>query len=112
MLALLEKTALFRLAEKLPDDDTTDMARRQKIRRFISNNRIFPYLFLHALVILIHPLFRDASVLELVIDRTEWVKRGIPINVLDVALHYKRHSPVLAGIQPSLFFRYSAEREW
>jgi len=91
MLALLEKTAahLFRLAEKLPDDDTTDMARRQKIRRFISNNRIFPYLFLHALVILIHPLFRDASVLELVIDRTEWVKRGTPINVLDVALHYK-----------------------
>jgi len=38
MLALLEKTALFRLAEKLPDDDTTDMARRQKIRRFISNS--------------------------------------------------------------------------
>ncbi len=33
MIALLEKTRahLFRLAEKLPDDDTKDMARRQKI---------------------------------------------------------------------------------
>ena len=33
MLALLEKTVahLSRLAEKLPDDDTKDMARRQKI---------------------------------------------------------------------------------
>jgi hypothetical protein len=91
MLALLEKTAahLFRLAEKLPDDDTTDMARRQKIRRFMSNPRIYPYLFLHALVILIRPLFQNASVLELVLDRTEWIKRGTPVNVLNVALSYK-----------------------
>jgi hypothetical protein len=91
MLALLEKTAahLFRLAEKLPDDDTTDMARRQKVRRFMSNHRIFPYLFLHAIVILIRPLFQNASVLELVLDRTEWIKRGTPVNVLDVALSYK-----------------------
>jgi len=91
MLALLEKTAahLFRLAEKLPDDDTTDMARRQKIRRFISNPRISPYLFLHALVILIRPLFQNTSVLELVMDRTEWRKRGTPVNILNVALSYK-----------------------
>jgi hypothetical protein len=94
MLALLEKTAahLFRLAEKLPDDDTTDMARRQKIRRFMSNFRIFPQLFLHAFVLLIRPLFQDASVLELVMDRTEWRKRGTPVNVLDVALSYKGRS--------------------
>jgi hypothetical protein len=94
MLALLEKTAahLFRLAEKLPDDDTTDMARRQKIRRFMSNSRIFPYLFLHAFVILIRPLFQNANVLELVMDRTEWRKRGVPVNILDVALAYKGRS--------------------
>jgi len=94
MLALLEKTAahLFRLAEKLPDDDTTDMSRRQKIRRFMSNTRIFPHLFLHALVILIRPLFQNASVLELVMDRTEWRKRGTPVNVFDVALSYKGRS--------------------
>ena len=91
MLALLEKTAahLFRLAEKLPDDDTTDMARRQKIRRFISNPRISPHIFLQVLVTLIRPLFQNASVLELVLDRTEWIKRGTPINILNVALSYK-----------------------
>ena len=91
MLALLEKTRahLFRLAEKLPDDDTKDMARRQKVRRFLSNPRIFPYLFLHALVALVRPLFQYASTLELVMDRTEWIRRGIPVNILDVALHYK-----------------------
>ena len=91
MLALLEKTRahLFRLAEKLPDDDTKDMARRQKVRRFLSNPRIFPYLFLHALVALVRPLFQYASTLELVMDRTEWIRRGTPVNILDVALHYK-----------------------
>ena len=50
MLALLEKTAahLSRLAEKLPYDDTTDMARRQKIRRFISNPVTIHLLFLNS----------------------------------------------------------------
>ena len=98
MLALLEKTAahLFRLAEKLPDDDTTDMARRQKIRRFMSNHRIFPRLFLHAFVTLVRPLFRNASVLELVMDRTEWRKRGTPVFGLQRTLY----SLVLASIQP------------
>jgi len=91
MLALLEKTAahLFRLAEKLPDDDTTDMARRQKIRRFMSNPRISPRIFLHVFVILIRPLLQNASVLELVMDRTEWIRRGTPVNILSVALSYK-----------------------
>ena len=91
MLALLEKTAahLFRLAEKLPDDDITDMARRQKIRRFMSNPRISPHIFLHALVLLIRPLFQNASILELVMDRTEWIKRRTPVNILNVALSYK-----------------------
>ncbi len=52
----------------------------------------FPYLFLHAIVILIRPLFQNASVLELVLDRTEWIKRGTPVNILDVALSYKGRS--------------------
>ncbi len=47
MVALLEKTAahLVKLAEKLPDDQTTDMARRQRIRRFLSNRLISPTHF-------------------------------------------------------------------
>ena len=52
MIALLEKTRahLFRLAEKLPDDETTDMARRQRVRRFLSNGRIHVTLFIPALL--------------------------------------------------------------
>ena len=58
MLSLLEKTAahLARLAEKLPDDDSTDMARRQRVRRFLSNPRISPRLFVQVFVTLLRPL--------------------------------------------------------
>ena len=58
MIALLEKTRahLFRLAEKLPDDETTDMARRQRIRRFLSNSHINVTLFIPALLRLLRPL--------------------------------------------------------
>lgn len=64
MLALLEKTVahLVRLADKLPDDDTTDMARRQRVRRFLSNRLISPSLFVHAFVTLICPLVSDFDV--------------------------------------------------
>ena len=83
---LLEKTRahLSRLAEKLADDSTTDRARQQRIRRFLSNRHIYPRLFVPALVSMIHPLFSAVDVLELVIDRAEWVRRGVPVNVLDV----------------------------
>jgi len=35
------------------------------------------------------PLVQNASTLVLVVDRTEWIRRGQPVNVLDVALYYK-----------------------
>ena len=91
MVALLEKTRahLFRLAEKLPDDATTDKARQQRIRRFLSNRLIFPRLFVPAIVSTIRPLVEADDVLELVIDRTEWMRRGIAVNVLDVGLSYQ-----------------------
>ena len=91
MVALLEKTRahLFRLAEKLPDDTTTDRARQQRIRRFLSNRFICPRLFVPAMVSMVRPLVSVADVLELVIDRTEWMRRGIPVNVLDVGLSYQ-----------------------
>lgn len=70
MVALLERTRahLSRLAEKLADDTTTDRARQQHIRRFLSNRHIYP-----APVSMIRPLFSAVDVLELVIDRTEWI---------------------------------------
>jgi len=91
MVALLEKTKahLFTLADRLPDDETTDRARQQRIRRFLSNPRITPQLFISALVGLAQPLLKDSAVIELVIDRTEWIKRQTPVNVLSVAISYK-----------------------
>ncbi len=107
MIALLEKTRahLFRLAEKLPDDETTDMARRQRIRRFLSNSRVNVVTFTPALLRLLRPLL--AGVPEVIplqdflrslsMDRTEWRKRGQVVNVLSVAL-------VLDGITFPLYW--------
>ena len=71
MIALLEKTRahLFRLAEKLPDDETTDMARRQRIRRFLSNCRIDVATFTPALLRLLRPLLLGAPEVILSMDR-------------------------------------------
>jgi len=69
---------LFRLAEKLPDDETTDMARRQRIRRFLSNSRIDVATFTPALW---RPLLLGAPEVILSMDRTEWHRRGQVVNV-------------------------------
>ena len=85
MIALLEKTRahLFRLAEKLPDDETTDMAWRQRIRRFLSNSRIDVATFTPALL---RPLLLGVDEVMLSMDRTEWHRRGQVVNVLSVAI--------------------------
>ena len=99
MIALLEKTRahLFRLAEKLPDDETTDMARRQRIRRLLSNPRIDVATFTPALLRLLRPLLLDVPEVILSMDRTEWRRRGQAVNVLSVAL-------VLDGITFPLYW--------
>jgi len=80
MVALLEKTRahLFRLAEKLPEDDTQDRARQQRLRRFLSNPRLSPARFVEPLVQMLAPLIRSLGVLVLSIDRTEWKRRRVP----------------------------------
>ena len=97
--ALLEKTRahLFRLAEKLPDDETTDMARRQRIRRFLSNSRIDVATFTPALLRLLRPLLLGVDEVMLSMDRTEWHRRGQVVNVLSVAI-------VLDGITCPLYW--------
>ena len=99
MVALLEKTRahLFRLAEKLPDDETTDMARRQRIRRFLSNSRVNVVTFIPALLRLLRPLLLGVPEVILSMDRTEWRRRGQAVNVLSVAL-------VLDGISFPLYW--------
>ena len=82
---LLEKTRthLFRLTEKLPGDETTDRARRQRIRRFLSNSRIDVTTFTPALL---RPLLLGVDEVMLSMDRTEWHRHGQVVNVLSVAI--------------------------
>ena len=96
MIALLEKARahLFRLEEKLPDDETTDMARRRRIRRFLSNSRIDVITFTP---VLLRPLFLGGDEVILSMDRTEWYRRGQVVNVLNVAI-------VLDGITCLLYW--------
>ena len=91
MVALLEKTPahLFRLAEKLPEDDTQDRARQQRLRRLLSTPRLSPARFVGPLVHVLAPLMRSLGVLVLSLDRTEWIRRGVPVQVLSVALAYE-----------------------
>ena len=88
MMALLEKTPahLFRLAEKLPDDDTTDRARCQRVRRFLSNQRLVVSSFLPILVRLIRPLVQPLPQITLSLDRTCWQKRRSVVTILSVGL--------------------------
>lgn len=88
MVALLEKTTAHpvRLAEKLPDDDTKDLSRRQRVRRVLSNPRLDPDRFVGILVQLRRPLLVGESVVVVILDRTEWIRRGIPLQILNVAL--------------------------
>lgn len=87
-VALLEKTTahLVRLAEKLPDDDTQELSRRQRVRRFLSNPRLDPVRFVGILVQLMRSLLVGESVVVVILDRTEWIRRGIPIQILNVAV--------------------------
>ena len=65
------------------------MARRQRVRRFLSNPRIFPLLFVRPLVELIRPLVAGEAILVLILDRTKWMRRGKPVRILTVALWYQ-----------------------
>ena len=70
------------------------MARRQRIRRFLSNSRIDVTTFTPALL---RPLFLGVDEVMLSMDRTEWHRRGQVVNVLSVAI-------VLDGITCPLYW--------
>jgi hypothetical protein len=102
---LLEKTRthLFRLTEKLPGDETTDRARRQRIRRFLSNSRIDVTTFTPALW---PPLLLDVDEVMLSMDRTEWHRRGQAVNVLK-----RCHRPQRDNLSAVLDCSFSSRRD-
>ncbi|RCV64717.1 hypothetical protein C5S53_07355 [Methanophagales archaeon] len=83
------KANLVSLAVALPIDGTNLLVRMQRIRRFLSNERISPTLTLIPLIRLLRPILSKLDEIVLTMDRTEWKKRGKWINILTVALSYK-----------------------
>lgn len=89
VLLCLDQTRahLFRLAENLPDDDATEAARQQRVRRFLSNHRLSPARLVMPLLQLLLPILLRLPAITLTMDRTDWVTRGVPINILTVSLY-------------------------
>lgn len=82
------KAQLHELADGLPDH-RDPLTKRQRVRRFLSQKLLRPRFFLRPLLRLLSPLLLSLETLELSLDRTDWEKRGKPVNILTVALVYK-----------------------
>ena len=80
---------LVSLAEALPYDRTSLLVRMQRIRRFLSNERISPLKTLIPLIRLMRPILSELDEIVLSVDRTEWKKLCKVVNILTVALSYK-----------------------
>ena len=90
-VCLLEDTKahVARLGECLAADSNVDpMAGMQRVRRFLSDERISPSNTVVPLIKLMRPLLESRSEIVLAIDRTDWAKRGKYINILSVAFVY------------------------
>ena len=83
------KAHLCKLGEELAVNGPSKNACVQRVRRFLSNKRITPLLFICPLIYLMRPLLENLPEIVLIMDRTEWKKLGRWINILSVAIFYK-----------------------
>ena len=83
------KAHLCKLAEELAVNGPSKNACAQRIRRFLSNKRIKPELFVVPLIYLMRPLLENLPEIILSMDRTDWKKRSKWINILSVSVCYK-----------------------
>lgn len=88
---LLEGTPahLTALAEALPDIDTAQVAKEQRIRRFLSNPHLSPIQLLPVFIHILHPLLILLPALVLSMDRTCWKKRKRHVNILMVSVSFR-----------------------
>ena len=87
---LEDKKAHFcKLGGHLAVNGRSENACVQRVRRFLSNKRIFPSMMIIPLIYLMRPFLENLPEIVLSMDRTEWKKRGKWINILSVALCYK-----------------------
>jgi len=91
IVCLLEnnKAHISKMGENLSTKGASVMACIQRIRRFLSNKRISPFITVVPLIYLMRPLLERLPEIVLIMDRTDWEKRRKHINILSVAVSYK-----------------------
>jgi hypothetical protein len=94
IVCLLEdnKAHISRLGEFLAVNGPSEMACIQRIRRFLSNKKLSTSITLLPLIRLMRPLLSKLPEIVLTMDRTDWEKRFKYINILSVAVSYKRRA--------------------
>ena len=87
---LLEGTDahLSDLADALPDIESHQMAKEQRLRRLFSHPKLSPQRFLPLYLHLLRPVLQTDSELVLSMDRTNWKKRRHHVNILMVSVHF------------------------
>jgi hypothetical protein len=90
MMALLlkgKRLHLYELARALPGNSAVE-SRAQKLRRWVSNPRISPGLFVPIWIRLLAPLLSQRETITLIIDRTDWITCGEHLNLLFCSLAF------------------------
>ena len=91
IVCLLEnnKAHISKMGENLSIKGASVTACIQRIRRFLSNKRISPFITVVPLIYLMRPLLEKLPKIVLSMDRTDWERRCKHINILSVAVSYK-----------------------
>jgi hypothetical protein len=86
-----KRAQLYVLAKALPCKGKLD-SRVQKLRRWVSNLKITPEQSLSARLNLLAPLLSQLPALTLIIDRTQWTRLGVQINLFLCSIAFKGRS--------------------
>lgn len=84
-----KESHLCKIAEEIAVNGPSKNACIQRVRRFLSNKRISPFITVVPLIYLMRPLLESLPEIILSMDRTDWEKRRKWINILSVAVCYK-----------------------
>ncbi len=78
---------LYRLARALPGHGEIE-SRAQKLRRWLRHPKISPVLFVESWIALLAPFLEQIGHVTLIIDRTDWTKRGVRLNIFFCSLAF------------------------
>lgn len=103
MVALLikgKRAHLYELGKALPGTGKLE-SRVQKLRRWVSNPRICPEQFLPLYLHLLAPLLVSLPQLVLIIDRTDWKRLGVQVNLFICSVAFNGRSfPIYWTVLP------------